>query len=399
MSHRTTSRLRLALGLSLAVAGVGCQEPAPQPAPEPAISDPEPAPAQPEPAPAQPEPAPVEPTPVEPTPVEPTPPAEATSIVITARTFPDELLDRVRLDDLVEVQLARGNGRARGHVKILRPTEIGILLSEGAITRLKPDEVKDVQVVFREERITAAAEAPRNDQEGWLDRFAARGILEGRAADLWTRRFDPNVVLPVVRPFTLTTYSSTGIKGGVATFAPSDHRTTVREGDLLKLVGVVDGLEPLPGGASRLLGEVQLYLLKRGGQVQAVYSPDRLHPSNLERAAVMRFLEREPVTLAAYRPGRDRQYVRIVRVPAKTARTYMLHLERTPERSALRAWRAQSNAGVAAAEKAVRSLYKAVGLIAAGARRGRARARGARSPRARPARRAGTRAGAARPAP
>lgn len=358
MSHRITSRLAPVTGLLLALAGVGCQEPVPPPAVEPTVT-PEP---QAEPAPAAPaEPAPVEPA-AEPAPAPAAEDEPAASIVVNARTFSDDLLGRVQLDDLVEVHLVRGDGRARGHVKILRPTEIG-LLSEGALTRLKPDQVKDVKVLFREERLTvSAANQPRNEQESWLDHHAGRVVLEGSAADMWGRRFEPNVVLPVVRPFTLTTYSFTGVKGGAATFAASEHRTTLREGDLLKLAGVVEGVEQRPGLSDRLLGEIQLYLLKRGGQVQAVYSPDRLHPSNLERAAVMRFLEREPVTLAAYRPGRDREYVRIVRVPAKTARTYMLHLERTPERTALRAWRAQNNPGVAGAEKAVRSLYKAVGL-------------------------------------
>lgn len=361
MSHRITPRLRLALGLSVAIAASGCQQPESPPPPPPPLEAEGTTPGPVTPAPT--EPAPEPPPPAEPS--EPPPPAEPASIVMSAQTFPDELLERVRIDDLVEVHLVRGNGRARGQVKILRSTEIGILLSEGALTRLKPSEVKDVQVVFREDhRFAVEADRPRNPQEAWLPRHAGRAVLEGRPADLWSSRFDPNVVLPVVRPFTLTTFSCTGVKGGIATFAPSEHRTTVREGDLLKLVGAVDGLEQRPGGADRLLGEIQLFLLKRGGQVQAVYSPDRLHTSNLERAAVMRFLEREPVTLAAYRPGRDREYVRIVRVPAKTARTYMLHLERTPERTALRAWRAQNHAGVAGAEKAIRSLYKAVGLTA-----------------------------------
>lgn len=359
--------LRVALGLAVALAA-GCQEPAHEPPPDATIVSPEP----------QQEPAPGEPT-ADPAAQAPTPaPAptievredredrEPASIVISARTFPDDVLDRVKLDDLVEVHLVRGNGRARGHVKILRPTEIG-LLTDGALTRLKPDQVKDVKVLFREdEGLAVGAAEPRNEQESWLAAFAARAVLEGRAPDLWERRFEPNIALPVVRPFTLTTYTFTGAKGGAPSFVPSEHRTTLREGDLLKLAGVVDGVEQRPGVPDRLLGEIQLYLLKRGGQVQALYSPDRLHPSNLERAAVMRFLEREPVTLAAYRPGRDRRYVRIVRVPAKTARTYMLHLERTPERSALRAWRAQGNPGVAAAEKAVKSLFKAVGLTAEG---------------------------------
>lgn len=351
MSNRNTLRLAArALGLSLAIAAAGCQEPSPAPVePEPVVEAPPPAQAEPAAAPS---------TEAPPPPVS----EEPAAIVMTARRFPDELLDRLRIDDLVEVHLVRGDGRARGQVKILRPTELG-LWSEGMLTRLKPDQVKDVKVLFRQDdRVLVTRDEPRNEQESWLPRYAPRAILQGSAPDLWGRRFAQNVTLPVVRPFTLTTYSFSGFDGSVATFAPSDHRTTLREGDLLKLAGAVDGIERRAGGKDRLLGEVQLYLLKRGNQVQAVYSPDRLHPSNLERAAVMRFLEREPVTLAAYRPGRDRQYVRIVRVPVKTARTYMLHLERTPERSALRAWRAQNHGGVAGAEKAIRSLYKAVGL-------------------------------------
>ncbi|MCO5169169.1 MAG: hypothetical protein M9894_22730 [Planctomycetes bacterium] len=358
MSHRTTSpRLRLVLGLSLALVA-GCQEPRPEPEQDPqeqADAPPAPASEVPPPAPAAAQPAPA----VEAADREPT------RIVITSRSFPQELLDRIRLDDLVEVELARGGGRTRGAVKVLRPGELAVAV-EGSqiVTRLKPEDVRDVRLLFRDDQrldLTPAADEPRNEQEAWLERFAARPVFEGDPAELWARRFDANVALPVVRSFTLTTYAYAGARPGAALFALSPQRATLREGELLKLVGAVQGVEQR-GGADRPLGEVQLYLVKRGAQVQALYSPDRLHASNLERAAVMRFLEREPVTLAACKVGRDRRYVRIVRVPAKTARTYMMHLERTPERTALRAWRAQSNPGLAAAEKSVRALYKAVGL-------------------------------------
>jgi hypothetical protein len=302
-----------------------------------------------------------------PAPATPPPSEEPASIVITASSFPKEILDRIKLDDLVEVELARGGGRTRGLVKIFRPGELAVAL-EGTqiVTRLRPEDVRDVKLLFREdERLDIGGlDEPRNEQEGWLDTFASRPIVDGQPADLWGRRFEANVALPVVRSLTLTTYSFTGRKGALSCFAASSHRTTLREGDLVKLVGVVDAIEQRPGATDRLLGEVQLYLLKRGGQVQALYSPDLLHASDLDRAAVRRFLEQEPVTLSAYKSGEDRRYVRIVRIPAKTARTYMLHLERTPERSALRTWRAQNNPGLANAEKAVRALYKAVGLTA-----------------------------------
>lgn len=341
-------RLRVAIGLSLLFAA-GCQD-APPPAPPP---------------PAEPEPVPPPAAAPAPEPAPPPRPEEPTRIVITARSFPQALLDKIKLDDLVEVELVRGGGRTRGLVKILRPGEIAVAL-EGTqiVTRLRPEDVKDVKLLFREdERLDIAGyDEPRNAAEGWLDTFAPRPIVEGQPADLWSGRFEANVALPVVRSLTLTTYSFTGRKGPLSCFAASSHRTTLREGDLVKLVGTVDAVEQRPGAVDRLLGEVQLYLLKRGGQVQALFSPDLLHASDLDRAAVQRFLEQEPVTFAAYKEGQDRRYVRIVRVPAKTARTYMLHLERTPERSALRTWRAQNNAGVATAEKTVRALYKAVGL-------------------------------------
>ncbi|MBX3467670.1 MAG: hypothetical protein KF878_12365 [Planctomycetes bacterium] len=357
-SHRTTSpRLRLALGLSLALSA-GCQEASHHAEPEPV----DPAPAVEAPAPA-PEPTP-EPAPT-PMVEAPAPRAEPTRIVITSKSFPQELLDRIRLDDLVEVELARGGGRTRGAVKVLRPGELAVAI-EGTqiVTRLKPDDVRDVRLLFRDDQRAdlSGADEPRTEQEGWLERFAARSVLEGDAAALWGGRFDANVALPVVRSFTMSGLIYAGARQGAAAFTPSPQRTTLREGELLKLVGAVQGVLEQRGGADRPLGEVQLYLVKRGGQVQALYSTEHLHASNLERAAVMRFLEREPVTLAACKVGRDRRYVRIVRVPAKTARTYMMHLERTPERTALRAWRAQGNPGLEAAEKSVRALYKAVGL-------------------------------------
>lgn len=355
---------RLLLAIAMAVAAVGCQDaPPPPPSPDPVATDGPPSDGGQQPVAQGPAPAPAPPPATEAAP-QTRPPEEPVRIVITAKTFPRELIDKLKLDDLVEVVLAKG-GTTQGNLKVLRATEIAVMVQgTSIITRLRPDDVRDVKVLFREDgRLdVTGADEPGNDQEKWLDRYAARPVLEGQPPDLWGRRFETNVALPVVRPFTLTTYTFVARKGQGACFAPSAHRTTLREGDLVKLVGFVDGLEQRPGSPDRVIGEVQLYLLKRGGQVQAVYSPDLLHPTNLDRSAVQRFLEQEPVTLAAYKVGQDRRYVRIVRVPAKTARTYMLHLERTPERTAVRGWRAQSNPGLAEAEKAVRALYKAVGL-------------------------------------
>jgi hypothetical protein len=323
-----------------------------------------------DPEPAPPPPPPTTEAPPPPPATEAPPPGPVTErapqdIIVTQRAFEPQLLEKIRLNDLIEVILAHRGGRTRGIVKNIKSDEV-VLAIEGTqiVTRLRPDDVRDFQVVSREDdRLNVSGlDEPRNDAETWLDRFAARTVLQGQPVDLWGGRHGANTALPVTRPFTMIAYNYASMKGGAAVFTPSSTPATLREGDSLKLVGVVQGLEQRPGTTDRALGEINLYLLRRGAQVQSIYSPDLLHPSNLDRAAVAKFLEDEPVTLSAYRVGQDRRYVRISRIPTKTARTYMLHLERTPERSAVRAWRAQGNAGLADAEKAVRALYKAIGL-------------------------------------
>lgn len=281
------------------------------------------------------------------------------------RTFAPELFERIRIDDHVDVTLARG--RATGVVKGLSQTEL-VLAMEGSqiVARFGPAEVKEVRLVYRDPEQTRApvvgGAGPTSDEEGWLERFADRPILEGISADLWDGRFKPDVPLVVARPFTIAAWAAGSRKSGVAVFVPSSTRVALREQDQIKFVGVCAALETRPGG-DRPLAEVNLYLVKRaaGGAVEALYSTELIHPSDLEPASVQRFLDEQPVTLAAWHPGEVR-HVRIQRISGRAARSWAGALERTPQRTALRAWRANRPTELAAAEARVKKLFMSIGL-------------------------------------
>lgn len=355
--------LRTTLALTLAALALGCGGSEKKRRPRPAAEEPPPAATE-QPAPqAEPKPAtepPPPPPPEGPVRIEPrrTPSA-------AQRTFGPDVLDRIRIDDHVDVTL--GRGRASGVVRGLSATEI-VLAMEGSqiVARFSPNDVKEVKLVYRDPEQTRAptvgGAGPTSDEEGWLERFADRAILEGTPAELWEGRFKPNPALVVARPFTVGAWAAGSRKGGAPVFVPSSTRAQLREQDQVKLVGLCAGLEARPGG-DRPLPEVNLYLVKRaaGGAVEPLYSTELLHPSDLDPASVQRFMDEQPVTLAVWHPGEVR-HIKIQRLTGRAARGWAGQLERTPERVALRAWRANKPAELAAAEARVKKILAAVGL-------------------------------------
>lgn len=375
-AHWSTTLRALAAGAiaaSALVALPGCASDPPPPEPAPATEAPPPGPTQgtpPATEPELPQPAPRPFVGNRPPPAadgEQQPEGPRRVVVGTARTFPPEIMERVRLDDMVDIELVRSGGHARGVVKGLKPTEITVAM-EGTqiITRLGPAEVRDVRVIFREqERIEAVGlDDPRDAAEGWTDRFADRAALDGSPPDLWSARFRDNIPLTVTRPFTLGAWAFAGRKAGTPTYTQSATRVALRENDQLKLVATSQGMESRPGGVDRPTGELFVYLVRRGAAVDLVVSSDALQPSNLDPTSVARWAKDEPVTLGAYRPGESRKWVRITRVPSRTARSWAGSLERTPERAAMRQWRATRHAELGSSEERVRKLYGALGLKA-----------------------------------
>lgn len=364
---------RTAIAASAIVVLPGCaSDPPPPPPPEPAATEaPPPGPTQTTPPATEPElpqPAPRPFVGNRPAPTEGEEPTGPRRVVVgAARTFPPEVMERVRLDDMVDIELVRSGGHARGLVKGLKPTEITVAM-EGTqiITRLGPAEVRDVRVIFREqERIEAVGlDDPRDAAEGWTDRFADRAALDGSPPDLWSARFRDNIPLTVTRPFTLGAWAFAGRKAGTPNFTPSATRVALRENDQLKLVATSQGLESRPGGVDRPTGELLVYLVRRGAAVDLVVSSDALQPSNLDATAVARWAKDEPVTLGAYRPGESRRWVRITRVSSTVARSWAGSLEKTPERAAMRQWRATRHAELGSSEERVKKLYASLGLKA-----------------------------------
>jgi hypothetical protein len=292
------------------------------------------------------------------------PPAETPSVVIKLDTFPKDVMD-LQVKDLVEVQMTEGRPSVRGTVRGVRPRQLSVALQgSGITTQLKPEDVAGVKLLYREDpsALTVTADAPLNEQETWLERFADREILGKNPVKLWRGRFARNVPLKVSRAFDLGQLTFVKRSGSKKYFLPDSRDAHLRPGDSVKLVGTSLGTESVPAsGKDRTLGEVYLYLVRRKNTAFAVYSFDRLQAKNLDPKSVERFLENEPVTLAVSRPG-SMTHLKVVRVRASVARKYSRYLEQTPDRPAVRRLRAQRDPGLAKAEKQVRAVYKAVDL-------------------------------------
>ncbi|RMG15460.1 MAG: hypothetical protein D6731_08335 [Planctomycetota bacterium] len=286
------------------------------------------------------------------------------SVVIRARSFPKDVL-ALKAKDLVDVSLSGERGTVRGEVISVRPRELMLAIEGqgGAVTRFEPRDVEAVELLFRDDprEYTVGGDAPLNEDETWLDRFADREILGKDPRTLWKGRFARNVPLLVVRPFKLNALSFVKRRGRKVFFLPSRTPAVFRVHDQVKLVGISLGTQRAPGGKDLNLGEVYLYLVRRGQSVFSVYSRERLQGRNFHPKSVERFLEREPVTLAVTRPGAS-TYLKIVRVRASVARQYSRYLEKTPDRPAIRRLRARRSPELAKAEQQVRAVYKAVDL-------------------------------------
>ncbi len=280
------------------------------------------------------------------------------------RTVPKEVLE-LQEGDLVEVSLARG-GAMSGTVRALRPRLLTLVTGEGKgnnllITQYRPADVRDVRLVRRPTRdLLAPQDRPLDPSETWLPEHADGEILGHDAAGLWSGRFADNMPLLVAREFRLDALSFVERAPGRATFSEEARPTVLQRDDQIKLVGAAMGFRQVAGKDAPPLGEVYLYLVRRGKDVWCLPSLERLHLADLDPRSVQRFLASEQVTLVIRRPATG-ELVRVSRIAAKMARQYRDHIERTPDRPAMRRMRAKSDPGLAEAEQRVRTLFRAIG--------------------------------------
>lgn len=312
--------------------------------------EPRPAPAQPAPAPA---PAPSETA-------APPPQQQPRIYVITTKPFPEEVLS-ILPGDLVAVELANG-GRAQGWVNTIRSRELAIT-AEGTriITRLTPEAVTSVKVVYRPPRLITPGDGAGRGREAWLETNYVRQVVEGIPPETWVGLLGRNIPLVVSRQFTISGWDHVEIQGDRHLFASVETPTTFQPGDELKLAAVVRGVEKLKTREVQL-GDVYLLLHKRGERVSLVCSTDPLHPSDLDRASLVKFLAEEPVTLTVYRPAAPVTYVKIARLGRNAARAYMQRVELIPERAVFRQLRAARDPSLEKHEGQVKAIHDALGL-------------------------------------
>ncbi|HBP20314.1 MAG TPA: hypothetical protein DEA08_21305 [Planctomycetes bacterium] len=330
---------------------------------------PEPAPA---PAPRQQDPAP--PGPSEPS-DPPTPavsngggkqPAKSPTITLTSRRFGSEIR-RFEVGDVIEV--LRSDGRyARGRVEKLSPHELVLSDDSGRSedrARLRPSQVTKLELLYRPVPTTpktGGPAAPLNPEETWLERYAPDQILGQEPHVLWNSRFLHNVPLIVERTFSLTALTYVERSRARTYFRRGGVPQSLYRGDEVKLVGSTLGYHTARRGEQEpCLGWVYLYLVKRSSTVWPLYSLDRIHPGDLSKESVQRFLSHEPVTLVVRRPGQLHPH-KVYRFKAERVRIYRKHLEATPEPAAIRRMRARRHDKLQHAEERVRNLYKAFGL-------------------------------------
>lgn len=324
--------------------GAGCSgEPERRPEPRPAPA----APARPAEAPPPAQPAPAQ-------------PQQPRLLIVTAKPFPEEVMS-ILPGDLVDVVLANG-GRATGWVNTIRPRELAIT-SEGTriITRLTPETVTSVKVTYRPPRLISSGDGAARGPEAWLEPNYVRMVLEGMPQETWNGLLGRNVALKVVRQAALTGWDHLEAARDRHLFAAVETPTTLLPGDEVKLAAVVRGVERLRTG-ERLLGDVWVLLHRRGERCTLIFSTDPLHPSDLEREGLVRWLAEEPVTLVAYRPAPPVVYAKISRLTRKAALSYLQFVELIPERPVVRQMRAARDPGLEKIEAQVKKLHDALGL-------------------------------------
>lgn len=288
---------------------------------------------------------------------------------VSRATFSPEVME-LKEGDLVAVDLVTGS--TRGKVVGIKPRELA-LASEGTsiVTRLTPEEVREVRVLYRAPAamaftvVVSTQDDPRNDEEAWLDRYADLAVLGGAApAELWSQRFARNVPLVVARPFTMPGLTFAAREKDRRYFVADAQPTPLQPEDQVKLVAISRGHRQVAGGEDVSLGEVYLYLVQRERRVTPLYSTGLMVPSNLDPASVRRFLEEEPVTLALARPGPPVDYRKVQRVPARVVRSYHDHLARIPARVEVRRLRARDSRDpeLKKIEQRIEQLYRAVGF-------------------------------------
>lgn len=325
-------------------------------------SDPEPRQGDPE-APAHtPAAQPAQPAPAEAPAAQPTAPVEQQPrlLIVTAKPFPEEVMS-ILPGDLVEVTLQTG-GRTSGWVTTLRPRELAIT-AEGTriITRLTPEAVRSVKVTYRPPRLISS-DGAGGGREGWLPHNYVRLVLEGLPQETWSGLLGRNVPLTVARQFSVATWDHLEQADERSLFAAVETPTTLQPGDQLKLAAVVRGAQKLRAGAERPIGDVFVLLLKREERITQLFTTDAIHPSDLERQDLVRYLKDEPVTVIVYRPQPPVVYAKIARVPRSAARAYMQRVELLPDRAVLRQWRAAKDPQVQKVEGRIKALHDALGL-------------------------------------
>lgn len=286
-----------------------------------------------------------------------------------SRTFAKEVKE-FKPNDVVEIELRRG-GVTRGTISTLRRRVIVISSARPGdsrdseiLTRLTPKQVTRIKLLFRpSDDVAVRIGGPLNPLETWLERFADAEVLGKDPTKLWDARFRQAVPLVVRRSFKIKTLSFKERSGGRAHFSRTTRPTQLQQLDQIKVAGITLGYPPKSrNGKETCLGEVYLYLVRRGRTVWTIHSLERLHPGDLTRASVGRFLKLETVTLTLSRPGQARPF-KIRRIRASHARIYRRHLERTPDRPEVRRLRARADAAkLADAEKRVKAMYGAMGL-------------------------------------
>ena len=279
-------------------------------------------------------------------------------------TFSDEVLG-LQAGDIVLVRMAKTGGIMKASLVSVRPRVLTVTAQDNSITsRFKPEEVAEVKLLYRDDpdEVTFSSDAPLNDEETWLDRYADRSVLGHDPAELWKNRFARNVALTVKRSFKISALAFLKRRGRSSFFVREETKEIIRQHDQLKLVGLSNGLgrNPQQGGDEEL-GEVYLYLVRHEQKVRLVCSLRRIGAKYFDTAAVKRFLRSELVVLAVRRPGSSK-HLKIVRVPGATARKYRRALESTPGRAELLRLRAQRSVDLEKAEQAVRAIYQMVDL-------------------------------------
>jgi len=255
-------------------------------------------------------------------------------------------------------------GSMRGTVSGVRPKMLVMTAAGSAIlTRLTPGEVLSVKLLYREDpnETSVSGDMPLTEEEQWLDRFADRDILGKSARDLWTGRFEKNVALVAKKTFKLDGLVYVKRRGTRVYFVPDDLLLEVKPRDQIKIVGLAKGFQKRADGTIKELGEVFLYLVRRGRRVRTFQTKQRLGVGDFTKGSVSRYLQREPVTLVVQHEN-SQKYLKIDRVKARVVSTYKKHLDATPTRRQISKMRARTSDGLAKAEQQVRSMYEAVGL-------------------------------------